>query len=212
MSSAISPSTAVRASGLRIRRGAVEPASQPLLVAQHQLGQPLQQGVEGGAGVPGRAGAVPSGRAGAGDWTYVPQDLTSQIDWRTICPHGRIVDTGRPRTGHLPGYARHCCFSVSLWLITRPPGEPGPPGEPARHGAHGRPRTAAEKWAVQGVARSSRRRFVLIISAAAAGLFAGSYTYAMANPTPRSIPIAVVGIHPATPRRPTRSSSGWRRR
>ncbi|MEV5325138.1 ABC transporter permease [Nonomuraea sp. NPDC052634] len=34
---------------------------------------------------------------------------------------------------------------------------------------------------------------VLIVSAGA-GLFAGSYTYAMANPTPHRIPVAVVGV------------------
>ncbi|MFD7504252.1 ABC transporter permease [Streptomyces sp. NPDC059850] len=43
---------------------------------------------------------------------------------------------------------------------------------------------------------------VLIISAGA-GLFAGSYTFAFANPTPRQIPVAVVSAHPgdAPPRR-----------
>jgi hypothetical protein len=34
---------------------------------------------------------------------------------------------------------------------------------------------------------------IVLIAAAAAGLFAGSYTYAMANPTPRQLPVAVVG-------------------
>jgi hypothetical protein len=34
---------------------------------------------------------------------------------------------------------------------------------------------------------------LVVILAAAAGLFAGSYTYAMANPTPRNLPTAVVG-------------------
>ncbi|WP_019547963.1 hypothetical protein [Streptomyces sulphureus] len=34
---------------------------------------------------------------------------------------------------------------------------------------------------------------LVLIIGAAAGLFAGSYTYAMANPTPRNIPTAVVG-------------------
>ncbi|MEU5256259.1 ABC transporter permease [Streptomyces longwoodensis] len=34
---------------------------------------------------------------------------------------------------------------------------------------------------------------LVLILAAAAGLFAGSYTYAMANPTPRNLPTAVVG-------------------
>ncbi|MFI1970666.1 hypothetical protein BLA24_04875 [Streptomyces cinnamoneus] len=35
---------------------------------------------------------------------------------------------------------------------------------------------------------------LVLIVAAAAGLFAGSYTYAMANPTPHSIPTAVTGV------------------
>ncbi|MDT0445125.1 ABC transporter permease [Streptomyces johnsoniae] len=34
---------------------------------------------------------------------------------------------------------------------------------------------------------------IVLIVAASAGLFAGSYTYAMANPTPREVPVAVVG-------------------
>ncbi|GAA4791146.1 ABC transporter permease [Streptomyces ziwulingensis] len=34
---------------------------------------------------------------------------------------------------------------------------------------------------------------LVLILAAAAGLFAGSYTYTMANPTPRNVPTAVVG-------------------
>ncbi|WP_404819421.1 ABC transporter permease [Streptomyces marincola] len=34
---------------------------------------------------------------------------------------------------------------------------------------------------------------VVLIVSASAGLFAGSYTYAMANPTPRHLPVAVVG-------------------
>src|SRR5581483_9650506 len=38
---------------------------------------------------------------------------------------------------------------------------------------------------------------LLLLIAAAAGLFAGSYTYAMANPTPRSIPAAVTGAYDA---------------
>ncbi|MFG3332978.1 ABC transporter permease [Streptomyces tendae] len=36
---------------------------------------------------------------------------------------------------------------------------------------------------------------LVLILAAAAGLFAGSYTYSMANPTPRLIPTAVVGAY-----------------
>jgi hypothetical protein len=35
---------------------------------------------------------------------------------------------------------------------------------------------------------------LVLLIAAAAGLFAGSYTYAMANPTPRHIPVAVTGV------------------
>lgn len=35
---------------------------------------------------------------------------------------------------------------------------------------------------------------IAVIVAAAAGLFAGSYTYAMANPTPHHIPTAVIGV------------------
>ncbi|MEU8587308.1 ABC transporter permease [Streptomyces sp. NPDC048664] len=35
---------------------------------------------------------------------------------------------------------------------------------------------------------------LVVIVAAMAGLFAGSYTYAMANPTPRTIPAALVGV------------------
>jgi hypothetical protein len=38
---------------------------------------------------------------------------------------------------------------------------------------------------------------LLLLIAAAAGLFAGSYTYAMANPTPHSIPAAVTGAYDA---------------
>jgi len=34
---------------------------------------------------------------------------------------------------------------------------------------------------------------IVLVVAVAAGLFAGSYTYAMANPTPRDVPTAVVG-------------------
>ncbi len=40
---------------------------------------------------------------------------------------------------------------------------------------------------------------LVLLVAAAAGLFAGSYTYALANPTPRQLPIAVVGPPHAPP-------------
>ncbi|MFJ7624992.1 ABC transporter permease [Streptomyces sp. NPDC097595] len=60
------------------------------------------------------------------------------------------------------------------------------------HGAHGRPLTRGQKW--QGFKESPYFPAIvlLFILSAAAGLFAGSYTYAMANPTPHSIPTAVV--------------------
>ncbi|TRV78894.1 ABC transporter permease [Streptomyces sp. 130] len=60
------------------------------------------------------------------------------------------------------------------------------------HGAHGRPLTRSQKW--QGFKESPYFPAVvlLFILSAAAGLFAGSYTYAMANPTPHSVPTAVV--------------------
>ncbi|MEW9553002.1 ABC transporter permease [Nonomuraea sp. NPDC050783] len=41
---------------------------------------------------------------------------------------------------------------------------------------------------------------IVLILAAAAGLFAGSYTYAMADPTPHRVPIAVVGVSHETVR------------
>ncbi|NJP88832.1 ABC transporter permease [Nonomuraea sp. FMUSA5-5] len=41
---------------------------------------------------------------------------------------------------------------------------------------------------------------LVLILAAAAGLFAGSYTYAMADPTPHRVPVAVVGVSHQTVR------------
>ncbi|MFC8537657.1 ABC transporter permease [Streptomyces sp. NPDC057249] len=60
------------------------------------------------------------------------------------------------------------------------------------HGAHGRPLTRSQKW--QGFKESPYFPAIvlLFILSAAAGLFAGSYTYAMANPTPHNVPTAVV--------------------
>ncbi|MGW4440189.1 ABC transporter permease [Streptomyces sp. NPDC004596] len=65
------------------------------------------------------------------------------------------------------------------------------------HGAHGRPPTRAERWAAFRESPFLPAAVLLLILAAAAGLFAGSYTYAMANPTPHTIPVAVVGPHDA---------------
>ncbi|MGW4568133.1 ABC transporter permease, partial [Streptomyces sp. NPDC004561] len=63
----------------------------------------------------------------------------------------------------------------------------------ASHGAHGRPPTRAERWAAFRASPFLPATVLLFLIAAAAGLFAGSYTYAMANPTPHSIPAAVTG-------------------
>ncbi|MFE2090851.1 ABC transporter permease [Streptomyces sp. NPDC059460] len=61
------------------------------------------------------------------------------------------------------------------------------------HGEHARPRTRGDSWAAFKESPYLPAVVLLFIIAAAAGLFAGSYTYAMANPTPRNIPAAVVG-------------------
>ncbi|MFJ8863140.1 ABC transporter permease [Streptomyces sp. NPDC102451] len=66
------------------------------------------------------------------------------------------------------------------------------PGHPP-HGEHGRPPTRAEKWASYKESPYVPAFVLLFILAAAAGLFAGSYTWTMADPTPRHIPAAVVG-------------------
>ncbi|WP_217142957.1 ABC transporter permease [Streptomyces sp. AC627_RSS907] len=63
------------------------------------------------------------------------------------------------------------------------------------HGAHGRPPTRGERWSTFRQSPFWPATVLVLILAAAAGLFAGSYTYSMANPTPRSIPTAVVGSY-----------------
>ncbi|MFI9052638.1 ABC transporter permease [Streptomyces sp. NPDC053427] len=70
-------------------------------------------------------------------------------------------------------------------------------GASAPHGAHGRPPTGGGKWAAVKASPFLPAIVLVFILAAAAGLFAGSYTYAMANPTPRHIPTAVVGLRDA---------------
>ncbi|MEU0720917.1 ABC transporter permease [Streptomyces lavendulocolor] len=67
--------------------------------------------------------------------------------------------------------------------------EPG--GSP--HGAHGRPPARGDAWAAFKASPFLPATVLVLILAAAAALFAGSYTYTMANPTPRHIPTAVVG-------------------
>ncbi len=66
------------------------------------------------------------------------------------------------------------------------------------HGAHGRVRTGAERWEDFKKGPFLPATVLVLILAVAAGLFAGSYTYTMANPSPHHIPAAVVG-DPATP-------------
>lgn len=61
------------------------------------------------------------------------------------------------------------------------------------HGVHGRARGAGEKWQNFKESPFFPASVLVLILAAAAGLFAGSYTYAMADPTPHRIPTAVVG-------------------
>ncbi|MHC3814369.1 ABC-2 transporter permease [Streptomyces sp. DT9] len=73
------------------------------------------------------------------------------------------------------------------------PGPPGPDPTPP-HGAHGRPLTRGQKWTKYKGSPYFPATVLLFILAAAAGLFAGSYTYAMANPTPHRIPAAVVSL------------------
>ncbi|MER5497137.1 MULTISPECIES: ABC transporter permease [unclassified Streptomyces] len=66
------------------------------------------------------------------------------------------------------------------------------PEHPASHGTHGRPQSRRQRWAAYKDSPYFPATVLVFILAAAAGLFAGSYTYAMANPTPHLIPTAVV--------------------
>lgn len=63
------------------------------------------------------------------------------------------------------------------------------------HGAHGRSPTARQRWNAFRASPFLPAVVLMFILAAAAGLFAGSYTYAMADPTPHTIPTAVVGTY-----------------
>ncbi|MDF3291502.1 ABC transporter permease [Streptomyces silvisoli] len=58
----------------------------------------------------------------------------------------------------------------------------------------GRAHRIREKWHAFRVSPFLPAVVVTFIVAVAAGLFAGSYTYAFANPTPRHIPTAVTGV------------------
>ncbi|WP_228973583.1 ABC transporter permease [Streptomyces sp. DH12] len=63
------------------------------------------------------------------------------------------------------------------------------------HGGHGRPSTPGQRWAAVRRSPLLPAVVLVLILGAAAGLFAGSYTYSMAKPTPHSIPTAVVGAY-----------------
>ncbi|BCL29126.1 ABC transporter permease [Streptomyces aurantiacus] len=66
---------------------------------------------------------------------------------------------------------------------------------PQPHGAHGRPPTRRERWSSFKESPFLPASVLVLILAAAAGLFAGSYTYSMADPTPRHVPTATVGAY-----------------
>ncbi|MFD7896822.1 ABC transporter permease [Streptomyces sp. NPDC059743] len=66
-------------------------------------------------------------------------------------------------------------------------------GDARSGGTHGGHRTMAGRRAAFRSSPFLPATVVTVIVAAAAGLFAGSYTYNMANPTPHRIPTAVVG-------------------
>ncbi|MER5554502.1 ABC transporter permease [Streptomyces sp. NPDC002793] len=72
-------------------------------------------------------------------------------------------------------------------------------GRPVGHGAHSRPLTRREKWQEYKQSPYFPAMVLTLIIAAAAGLFAGSYTYALANPTPHRIPAALVTDGPGAP-------------
>ncbi|GAA2459127.1 ABC transporter permease [Streptomyces macrosporus] len=69
----------------------------------------------------------------------------------------------------------------------------GSRGTPGSHHAQDHDGAAARWWAWFKESPFLPATVLVLIVGAGAGLFAGSYTYAMANPTPRHIPVAVVG-------------------
>ncbi|MGI5349824.1 ABC transporter permease [Streptomyces sp. CA-250714] len=73
--------------------------------------------------------------------------------------------------------------------------DPGPGRQPRPpHGTHrGTRRTPSRRWQEFKDSPFLPATVLVLILAASAGLFAASYTYAMANPTPHNVPVAVVG-------------------
>ncbi|MEU0675850.1 ABC transporter permease [Streptomyces sp. NPDC006172] len=63
------------------------------------------------------------------------------------------------------------------------------------HGSHAKPPTPAERRARLKESPLLPAAVLVLILTAAAALFAGSYTYSMANPTPHSVPLAVTGSY-----------------
>ncbi|WP_327662355.1 MULTISPECIES: ABC transporter permease [unclassified Streptomyces] len=72
---------------------------------------------------------------------------------------------------------------------------PSPEKEHPPHGQHGRPLSGAERWSGFKDSPFFPACVLVLILAAAAALFAGSYTYSMANPTPHHIPTGVTGAY-----------------
>ncbi|MEV1025510.1 ABC transporter permease [Streptomyces sp. NPDC050264] len=68
------------------------------------------------------------------------------------------------------------------------------------HGEHGRAPTKAERWTSYKKSPFLPACVLVVILAAAAALFAASYTYSMANPTPHNIPTGVTGERDAARR------------
>ncbi|MFF4406907.1 ABC transporter permease [Streptoverticillium reticulum] len=63
-----------------------------------------------------------------------------------------------------------------------------------RTGAAGRRKRPGELWTAFRHSPYLPATVLVLLVAAAAGLFAGSYSYAMANPTPHRVPVAVTGV------------------
>lgn len=97
------------------------------------------------------------------------------------------------RTGHGAHGAFGAYEGRGLHEGLTPHGDQGDDGGHGGHGAHGRRPGARERWRAFKDSPFLPASVLVLILAAAAGLFAGSYTFAMANPTPHHVPTAVVG-------------------